>query len=168
VSGTSYSAPHVAAAIALALEADRGMTFDELTTLLESTAVDRGPAGYDYGFGYGRLDAFAALSQVSALAPTVRAPGVASLSVQPNPHVAGVSFELPPLAEVGQPRDFDPRVRIFDAQGQLVRTLGPRATRGLVAWDGCDEAGRALPAGTYFARWSGAGIERTARLVRVR
>jgi len=52
-------------------------------------------------------------------------------------------------------RDGDVRLRLYDAAGRRVRTLveGSRsAGRHEVAWDGRDDAGRALAAGLYFCR----------------
>lgn len=45
------------------------------------------------------------------------------------------------------------RVRLYDANGRLVRTLGPSlaAQTGAIAWDGYDGDGRALPIGIYVA-----------------
>jgi hypothetical protein len=39
------------------------------TQLLESTAADLGPAGYDPGFGHGRVDAWAAVSAAAQVVP---------------------------------------------------------------------------------------------------
>ncbi len=45
------------------------------------------------------------------------------------------------------------RLRVYDAEGRLVRTLAPAPAgqTGLVAWDGADDGGRALPIGIYVA-----------------
>lgn len=61
---------------------------------------------------------------------------------------------------------------VFDAQGRRVRSLltgealpaGPQA----IAWDGRDDAGRALPAGVYLVRVTTPAGEGTTRLVRLR
>lgn len=49
---------------------------------------------------------------------------------------------------------------VFDLRGHRVRALWrgeADATRREIAWDGADDAGRALPGGTYVARLSGLG-----------
>jgi len=62
-------------------------------------------------------------------------------------------------------------VKVFDVSGRLVRTLvdGPAAGGvSRAAWDGCDAAGRALPAGVYFVRmaWDGGQTTRKTILIK--
>ncbi|HEX5202367.1 MAG TPA: S8 family serine peptidase [Actinoplanes sp.] len=69
--GTSMATPHVAAVAALMKAANPGLTPDAIESALESSAVDLGPAGKDTDYGYGRIDALAA---VTAVAPATSAP----------------------------------------------------------------------------------------------
>ena len=62
--GTSASAPHLAAIAALLLEADPTLTPAELLAALQSTAADRGAAGFDNTYGAGLADALAAVNLV--------------------------------------------------------------------------------------------------------
>jgi len=64
-SGTSFSAPLVAAAAALVLAARPGSAVDALS-VLQSTAVDLGQPGPDPEYGAGLLDVDAALAAVGA------------------------------------------------------------------------------------------------------
>jgi subtilisin len=66
-SGTSASCPHVSGVAALVLSANLGLTNAEVRSLLDETAEDLGPAGWDAGFGYGLVDAPAAVA--AAIAP---------------------------------------------------------------------------------------------------
>ena len=71
------------------------------------------------------------------------------LSVSPNP------FGRNTIVTYSLPRAGPAQLRVYDASGRLVRSLlsglhpagDARAT-----WDACDEVGRAVPSGIYFAR----------------
>lgn len=77
--GTSAAAPHAAGVAALVLEADNSLTPAALASsltqtrvlspplladVLSNTAVDLGPLGPDNTYGFGRIDAFAAVQSV--------------------------------------------------------------------------------------------------------
>ncbi|NIM06605.1 MAG: PKD domain-containing protein, partial [Armatimonadetes bacterium] len=59
--GTSMAAPHVSGVAALLISAGASGP-DAVRNLLESTAEDKGPAGWDAGYGWGIVDARAALN----------------------------------------------------------------------------------------------------------
>lgn len=59
--GTSASAPNVAAAAALVLQASPGLPPDSLFSLLESTALDMQTAGFDFESGAGLVNVDAAV-----------------------------------------------------------------------------------------------------------
>ncbi|HLF90922.1 MAG TPA: S8 family serine peptidase, partial [Anaerolineales bacterium] len=63
--GTSMAAPHVTGCIALLLSLDPGLKESDVFNLLTSTAVDLGAPGFDYDYGWGRIDCFAAASQLT-------------------------------------------------------------------------------------------------------
>lgn len=58
-------------------------------------------------------------------------------------------------------------VRIFDVFGRQVRTLFSSCPAGLV-WNGCDETGRRVPAGSYFVELRQGDEIRIARVLLVR
>lgn len=60
--GTSQSAPHVAGAAALILDANSSLTPAEVKSILESTARDLGPTGRDDLHGWGVIDVDAAVA----------------------------------------------------------------------------------------------------------
>jgi thermitase len=63
--GTSYSTPHVAGLAALIKSAAPALSGDQIANVLTSTAVDLGAGGVDPSYGYGRINAAAALRQVT-------------------------------------------------------------------------------------------------------
>ncbi len=70
MNGTSMASPHVAAVAALLKAYQPSLTPDQVETTLESSAVDLGTAGRDNDYGYGRIDALAALNAVTPTTPT--------------------------------------------------------------------------------------------------
>jgi len=64
-SGTSMAAPHVAGTVALILEGNPALTVENVYAALNETAVDLGDEGQDTRYGWGRIDAFEAVSLVA-------------------------------------------------------------------------------------------------------
>jgi hypothetical protein len=95
------------------------------------------------------------------LTTTGRALATSLLGVHPNPFnpTTTVQFELASPARV--------RVRVYDVQGMLVRTLldeDRAAGEHAINWDGRDNQGHALASGIYFMHMS-AGLYQTTRKV---
>ncbi len=74
MSGTSMSSPHVAGLAALILSQHPNYTNEEVRQIIRSTAADLGAAGPDNLFGYGRIDAAAALASLRPLNLYIRTP----------------------------------------------------------------------------------------------
>ncbi|MCE3264307.1 MAG: peptidase, partial [Pseudoduganella sp.] len=72
-SGTSFASPVAAAVGALVMAANPSLTPDQVQSILFSTAVDLGTAGRDIYFGYGRVNAAAAVVKAAG-STTVVAP----------------------------------------------------------------------------------------------
>jgi len=70
-SGTSMACPHVSGVAALVLSRYPGMSNEEVRERLTDTADDLGSPGKDLQYGYGRVDAFAALGGGEAVLPTI-------------------------------------------------------------------------------------------------
>ncbi len=62
--GTSMASPHVAGVAALLLAKDPSLTPSEIRNVLQSTAEDLGATGWDQYYGYGLVDAQAALFSI--------------------------------------------------------------------------------------------------------
>jgi thermitase len=69
--GTSFSSPIVAGVAALSLAVNPALTNIELVAILEKSADDIGPPGYDTSFGWGRVNA---LNAVTAARQTLVGP----------------------------------------------------------------------------------------------
>ncbi len=68
VSGTSMACPHASGTVALVLE-KAAHTPAEVKTILQTTAVDLGTAGFDTSYGYGRINAAAAVGGTAPPTP---------------------------------------------------------------------------------------------------
>lgn len=69
VAGTSFSSPIVGGVAAAVLAVNPDLTSQEVESILEETADDLGPAGYDTSFGHGRVNAGAAVARAAGFAP---------------------------------------------------------------------------------------------------
>lgn len=78
--GTSASAPVVAGVYALMMSAKPGLSPAALDEILFSSAVDLGAAGWDPEYGYGRVDAAAAVSKASQTFATDSAPPTVAIT----------------------------------------------------------------------------------------
>ncbi|KYK33281.1 MAG: hypothetical protein AYK19_14135 [Theionarchaea archaeon DG-70-1] len=77
MSGTSMAAPHIAGVAALMLQAKPSATPLQVKNCLGKTAVDKYNTGKDCLWGWGRVDAYAAVNQIKSN-PNVSPPGNAS------------------------------------------------------------------------------------------
>jgi subtilisin family serine protease len=68
--GTSFSAPIVAGVAGLVLAVNPALSNSDLVSVLKQTADDIGPPGFDFSFGWGRVNAFRAVSAVTGPAPS--------------------------------------------------------------------------------------------------
>ena len=78
-------------------------------------------------------------------------PHLTAIKVSPNPFrdLAVISFQLARQSEI--------ELKLYNLRGQLVRELhNGTAEKGeqVLAWEGCDDKGRHLPAGVYLLRLS--------------
>jgi thermitase len=67
VNGTSFSTPLVAGSIGLMMSLNPGLTPAQIDTILKVSADDLGPAGWDPGYGWGRLNIGRAIGIVEGM-----------------------------------------------------------------------------------------------------
>ncbi len=65
-SGTSFSSPITAGLIALMFSHDPTLTPAKAYDVLKQSSVDLGTSGYDYNFGWGRINAYAAIQELAS------------------------------------------------------------------------------------------------------
>ncbi|MCC6625839.1 MAG: S8 family serine peptidase [Chloroflexi bacterium] len=123
VNGTSFAAPIVSGVVALMLSVAPSLTPADVRRILEGTADDIGPAGFDPAAGWGRVNAARAVAAARAgdTLPNRRAQ-IAGRVTGADP--AQVVIEVEPFGEVVQPAA-DGRYEII-SRGRTTYTL--RAT----------------------------------------
>lgn len=143
-----------------------GPDFDAGYSVQQTT--DRGfvIAGQTYSYGAGASDFYLIKTDENgnlAVAEPKSSPPrkpIFSVTCEPNPFRSSTVLHL----TTGSLDRSVTRLRIYDVQGRLVRTLVTNhATQTM--WDGRTDAGRLLPSGTYLVRCDAAGRHATARLV---
>ena len=91
--------------------------------------------------------------------------GVLDVTITPNPTRRGAVFTLksdrPGLQRVGI---HDARGRMVHRFGEIVAGAGTR----VLAWDGADSAGHAVPPGVYFVTYEVAGRRVSSRITLIR
>jgi len=108
--GTSFSSPVVAATVALMMYANPKLSSTQIESLLYSTATDLGQPGRDIYYGYGRVNAAAAVqaalgatttvdtqpptASISAPGSSVTVSGLVSVNVSANDNVGVTKVEL--------------------------------------------------------------------------
>ena len=140
---------------------------NQIATTSDTGYADSGPAGRYYELS--AVDIHGNESIYATLGPneTVDAP-VTTLYLappSPNPASRGAMFRF------GLPREGPVTLALFDQQGRRVRALAKGvlpAGQHRLDWDGCDDAGRVVASGIYFARLEHEGQSLVARLIAIR
>jgi len=100
--GTSMACPHAAGLGALLLSAEPALALDQLEELITTTVVDLGDPGPDMTYGYGRLDALAAMQRLLSsgdITGVVRDAGTSAPIPDAGVNVQGMGYSLDVLAD---------------------------------------------------------------------
>jgi len=118
VSGTSFASPATAGVVALIMAANIGLAPNDVESILESTADDLGSTGWDPSFGFGRINAAAAVQAAVDTTPgDYQSPAASITSPSGGSTVAGwVAVAVSAVDNVGVSR-----VELY-AGGSLVGT----------------------------------------------
>jgi hypothetical protein len=100
VDGTSFSAPVVAGAAAFLWRAAPALSAEQITALLESSAVDLGTPGRDDLYGHGIIDMDAAYDALIAQYPVLSKPDTMTASAEPGRHSVTATWSPVAGAEV--------------------------------------------------------------------
>jgi bacillopeptidase F len=170
-SGSAMAGPHVAGVVALMRSANPELSVDSIKQILLETARDEGPAGDDNGYGWGCVDAFAAVQAALAdptAVPVAAAASADLLSARPNPFRPRAG-ELAFSFALGAPGQVE--LGIYDVAGRQLRRLAAgrlEAGGHTLRWDGRDERGRPAATGVYLCRLEAGAASRALRFVLLR
>jgi serine protease len=91
--GTSMASPHVAGVAALVKAADPTLSNSEIRSILEDTAEDLGSSGWDQYFGYGIVDAYAAVQEaLGGGTPDTTPPVISDVTATPSSTTATITW----------------------------------------------------------------------------
>lgn len=71
LNGTSMATPFVAGLAALVLSMDINLRYSDVSNIITSTATDKGAAGYDQIYGFGLINAPAAVARTQVVSPII-------------------------------------------------------------------------------------------------
>lgn len=158
--GTSMAAPHFTGVVALLLEQNPNLTYEEVFTTLQNSAVVDGITGAvpNNEFGYGRIDAYAALQSIITSVDDNSVPVEFSLSQNyPNP------FNPSTTIEYSVPSNELVKIKVYDILGNEIETLvnelkSPGTYRA-------ELDGKSLSSGVYFYRITAGSFQEVRKMM---
>jgi len=136
--GTSMATPHISGVAALLLAKDESLTPTQIRTALESTADDLGTAGRDDTFGWGLVNAKAALDSIAAVSISLTTDGTVGFGILPlngieNTTVSGINDVQTVTIDIG-PVNLDAKSTVF-SDGANDWLLGATNGNNQVKWE---------------------------------
>ncbi|MCC6691053.1 MAG: S8 family peptidase [Bacteroidia bacterium] len=147
-SGTSQATPHAAGLASLLFSQNTSRTAETVMSIIENTADDQvglsteDKPGWDQYYGYGRINAYKALTYVATGIDRSAVVGCNSVKIYPNPFTSNLSIAY----QLSKPADV--KIEIADILGQRINiinkgTLQPDSY--IDGWSAND-----FPSGIYF------------------
>jgi subtilisin family serine protease len=173
--GTSQASPHVTGIVALMLQRNKFLTYENVVSLLSSTATAAGTANL---WGAGKVRALNAMlatpagidCQTQAKLTGFDCDGNRVLQYQlmnayPNPFNPATTIGF----RIGAQEKVD--LAIYDVLGRKIRMItNDILPEGLhnVVWDGVDDQGRQVATGVYYTRLVTPGFSSSSKLLMVK
>ncbi len=162
--GTSMSAPHFTGVVALLLEQNPNLSYEQVYEVLKNTAIIDEMTGNvpNNEFGYGRVDVHAALQTLITSAEDDNfIPGEFSLSQNyPNP------FNPSTTIEYSLPAKEFVKIKVYDVLGNEITTLvndNKSAGKYRISFDASN-----LSSGVYFYRVSAGSFQEVRKMILLR
>lgn len=155
VDGTSFSSPFVSALAAQVILLNYGIKEERVRKIMQMSADDIGDPGYDIKTGWGRINAYRALTENPDRAVQMRAYNWPNPFSPDRERNTTITYVLSAPAETV--------VAIYDAAGDIVwkKTIEASSTYtgyNYIKWDGRTSGGRKAANGTYFFTVTSGGI----------
>ena len=115
--GTSMSTPHVSGVVALLLAQDSTRTPDDIRNILQTTAEDKGGSGWDQYYGWGLVDAYAALTYAPAVSITLTTDGLVEFGVVALGVMVDSSGDVQTVSVNTGPVNLDVKSTVFSDNG---------------------------------------------------
>tara|TARA_B000000460_G_C21295916_1_gene298021 strand:- start:90 stop:617 length:528 start_codon:yes stop_codon:yes gene_type:complete len=170
--GTSMASPHIAGVVALMLQVNPHLSYQEVLDNLTNNARTDGFTGSvddlpDNYWGYGKVDAHETVMSVEASLSTnnyiTLIPEKISLKQNyPNPFnpVTTINYFLP--------KDYRVELTIYDIKGNIIETIvDKKLSRGnhTAIWNGKDNYGKIVPSGIYFYTFDSGTFSQTKKMI---
>ncbi len=142
--GTSFSAPIVAGVAALIRSISPNMSVADVTKYIDFTATDLGSGGFDKSYGFGLLNAAAAVQAAQTGVIPVSNASPNETYPYPNPFrpLTDTSVTISVPSDIGTS---GLEITFYNVAGERVRTL-----TGTQHWDGKNDSGNLVASGFYF------------------